>query len=251
MAASVLILMSLISAFFFHQLNKKPEASADNIKWITKATPNGQRSVVRLKDGSVVTLNAGSSITYPEFFDKAKRQIKLKGEAFFEVSKNAAWPFVVESQGVLTTVLGTSFNIKAFDNQNTQVTVATGKVKVASTDIDVPQEAILRPNQQANFRLEDELMEVKEVDIDNYLAWKTNELYFDMIPFSEVLEVLEKKYNVHIAMTNDLSSKCLVRARYKNESLETVLKGLQLLVHFNFKIHDGNKITVEGMGCED
>ncbi len=249
-AASILLLITFtwVTINYLREKDKAPE-----IKYITKSTNKGQRANITLNDGSVVTLNAESSITYPEVFADTLRSIVLKGEAFFDVAKNPKKPFVVESNGLLTTVLGTSFNIMSFSEKHTEVTVATGRVKVAPKLKRKQQveEAVLIPNQQASFNAVDLSIMVSEVDLTPYLAWKNNALYFDMVPFSEVVKTLERWYNIEIVMKNKLADNCLVRAKYKNEALTNVLDGLKLLVNFDYKLINDKQVIITGRQCKN
>ena len=249
-AASILLLIT----FTWVTINYLSERDkAKKVKYVTKSTNKGQRVSITLNDGSVITLNAESSITYPEVFADTLREIILTGEAFFEVAKNPDKPFVVESNGLLTTVLGTSFNIRAFSDKHTEVTVATGKVKVAPklSSKNTIEETVLIPNQQASFNTEDLSIVVSEVDLTPFLAWKSNALYFDMVPFSEVVKTLERWYNVEIVMENNKANHCLVRAKYKNEALTTVLVGLKLLVNFDYKLVHDEKLIITGRTCKN
>ncbi|MEN7551309.1 FecR domain-containing protein [Rapidithrix thailandica] len=254
-AASLFLLGALVW-LTVQPAQKEPEKS--EVKYLTKSTDKGQRLSITLADGSVVMLNAESSITYPAVFADTAREILLKGEAFFDVARNPQKPFVVESNGLMTTVLGTSFNIQAFPSDRVEVTVATGKVKVAAKKKVLEQEeasevedVVLVPNQQGKFLLTDHSIAVTEVDLTPYLAWKNNALYFEMVPLSEVMKTLERWYNVEISMNNTLASKCLVRANYKDENLKNVLNGLKLLVDFNYKFVNDRKVVITGKGCKN
>lgn len=246
-AASIILFTCMVwLALWHHPEVKQPEA----MRWVTKSTANGQRAKLTLRDGSIVTLNAGSSISYPEHFEEHIRQVKLTGEAFFEVQRDPTRPFTVESQGLLTTVLGTSFNIRSFSADDVEVTVATGKVRVAAMNASEPREAVLIPNQQARFNAGASSLAVAEVDIARCLAWRNNELYFNMMPFEEVIATLERWYGVEISLENTLANRCPVRARYRNEALSTVLDGLRLLVSFDYEIVDDQHLKIKGRSCE-
>jgi hypothetical protein len=111
----------------WYLLGKDLFGSSKETKFITSSTPRGQKSLITLPDGSRVFLNSESSISYPEFFSKDKREISLTGEAFFDVTRDENRPCIIHSGNVVTKVLGTSFNIQAFDGKDILVTVATGK----------------------------------------------------------------------------------------------------------------------------
>ncbi|MBT34432.1 MAG: hypothetical protein CMO01_32615, partial [Thalassobius sp.] len=113
------------------------------------------------------------------------------------------------------------------------------------------EEAVLIPNQQASFNAVDLSIMVSEVDLTPYLAWKNNALYFDMVPFSEVVKTLERWYNIEIVMKNKLADNCLVRAKYKNEALTNVLDGLKLLVNFDYKLINDKQVIITGRQCKN
>ncbi|MDW7690637.1 FecR domain-containing protein [Flammeovirgaceae bacterium SG7u.111] len=256
MAAAFLLLGIFTWAYvnFLTQKNLPKE-----VHYVTKSTKKGQRISFKLPDGSLVNLNTESSVRYPEQFSDDARKVVLQGEAFFNVSKNPNKPFVVESNGLFTTVLGTSFNIRAFPAQQVEVTVATGKVKVAPTvsRIDVPldslldKETLLMPNQQASFNPNDRSIAVTDVELTPYLAWKSNTLYFDMVPFATVIKTLERWYDIEITFENELANQCMVRANYTNENLVNVLEGLKLLVNFEYKFTEKKNISIRGRSCKE
>src|SRR5690606_29105984 len=105
-------------------------AHEKTITWLTAQTTWGQKSTITLSDGTTIKLNSGSRLRYPEAFDEGLREVHLEGEAFFDVARNEHSPFVVRTKSVTTRVLGTSFNIEAFPDEQISVTVATGKVEV-------------------------------------------------------------------------------------------------------------------------
>ena len=245
-AASILLVGSLTWLY----INQTSKEKVMDIEWITKSTNNGQRARISLVDGTVVTLNVGTTISYPRYFSDHSRKVKLHGEAFFEVARDTLKPFTVESEKVLTTVLGTSFNVKSYGNKSTEVTVATGKVKVEFSPKALAEEAILLPSDQVRMDLDSHTLSVSKVDLDKYLAWRENELYFDSEKFEDVIKTLERWYNVKIALKNDVVNNCLIHAKYKNEVLSNVLDGLRLLVNFNYKILDDQTIEITGISCE-
>ena len=98
--------------------------------------------------------------------------------------------------------------------------------------------------------LDSHTLSVSKVDLDKYLAWRENELYFDSEKFEDVIKTLERWYNVKIALKNDVVNNCLIHAKYKNEVLSNVLDGLRLLVNFNYKILDDQTIEITGISCE-
>lgn len=221
---------------------------------ITKSTQVGQRASYKLPDGSTVSLNSGSAITFPEKLNDSVRIVYLEGEAFFEVVKNTAQPFVVESARIKTKVLGTSFNVRAYEGQDIEVTVATGKVQVESvgkTPSEDNQVVLLTPNEQAIYSLADNSFTQSTVNVRKFLAWNSKELILENISMKDVILMLEKRFDQRIILENSEISNCTIRkVRYGNESLETILKGLQSLLDFEYQFNGDDQWTIIGKGCK-
>ena len=224
------------------------------ISFITKTTQVGQRASYVLPDGSRVSLNTGSSITFPERYHETVRSIQLDGEAFFEVVEDKDHPFIVASGGIKTSVLGTSFNVRAYQEQNIEVTVATGKVQVESLfklHSGENEVVLLTPNQQAIYDPMQKSLTQTEVDIKKYLAWNSNQLILKNTSMKDVIFMLEKRFDQKIILRNSRMGDCVIRkAKYEKESLETILKGLQLLLDFSYEFNGYNQWTIIGDGCE-
>jgi transmembrane sensor len=258
--AASLSLLAVLSLYFLVNYHDKPDTRAEII-YVNKATQKGQRASITLSDGTVVTLNAESSITFPKEFSDSVRSVSLLGEAFFEVAPNPQKPFIVESAGLFTEVLGTSFNINTFSENSIDVSVSTGRVLVYVKDPAIGNKpntsnskealsTILLPNQQASFNPVDHSISVNEVDLKPYLAWKSHSLYFEMVPFKEVVKTLERWYNVEIIEPSGAADLCLIRANYHTkESLQNVLDGLQLLVDFDYEFDGPRKLFITAKGC--
>lgn len=240
-AASVLLAggIGLISYFIGNREVK--------MNYLTKSTTKGQRSIVTLSDGSVITLNSKSKLFYPEEFSGKTREITLEGEAFFEVQKDSDKTFIVHSGDVVTTVLGTSFNVRAFEEAQVEVTVATGTVKVVANA--TGKEVLLIKGQQAIYSGESSDITILDVDPGRHTSWISRSLEFDMIPFSEVIKTLERTYNTEIRIRSTGSDECLVRGKYDNEKLINVLKGLKFVVNFDYYVTENNIIIIDGKGC--
>ncbi len=230
------------------------EDTPEKINFITKATEPGRRASYLLPDGSSVKLNTGSSITFPETFNKGVRFVQLTGEAFFEVVRDTDQPFIVQSKGIKTSVLGTSFNVRAYQGQNIEVTVATGKVQVESllkSPSGDDRVVLLTPNTQAVYDLSQNSFTQGTVDINKYMAWNAKELILENTSMKDAIFMLEKRFDQKIILKNSEMGNCIIRkARYEKESLETILKGLQLLQDFKYEFNGYNQWTIDGKGCE-
>ncbi len=220
---------------------------------ITKVAPYGEKSILLLTDGTKVFLNSGSSISFPKEFAADVREVTLCGEAFFEVTRNPLRPFLVRSGNVTTKVLGTSFNVQAFEWNEISVTVATGKVQVvAAIGNSTPEEVkqlILNPKQQGVFRNQE--WTTFEADLSKSLAWRNNTLRFDEARLSDVAAILQRWYNIQIDFENDEILNCSINGQFKDQSLENVLKSIQYMYNVDFKFLTQNQIILYGKGCSN
>jgi len=162
-------------------------------------SPVGTISEIVLPDGSLVSLNAGSRIIYPSVFDR-NREIFLEGEAYFDVMKNEAQPFVVKSSTMCVQVLGTKFNLQAYPQcSQTLLTLEEGSVEATTHVGENIEKLILLPNQQ--LRLDNQTGELKrnKVNTSHYTSWRKGNLIFRDIPLEDITGVLERYFNVTIA----------------------------------------------------
>ncbi|GLU45594.1 FecR family protein [Allomuricauda sp. NBRC 101325] len=219
-AASIALLIGIGYATF---LSTKQEIPSEPIVEITKTTEWGQKLNITLSDGSQIRLNAGSSLKYPSKFDGDERIVELTGEAFFDVTKKPEKPFIIKSGEVETTVLGTSFNVNTYpENDEIAVTVATGMVKVASQE----NEVYLLPNEQGVFNKSSKNMTKQQVDISYALHWKDGILHFEDTDLNQVLERLEKWYGVSFQMENKQIGNCHITATFINQNLTEVMESI-------------------------
>ena len=249
-AAAVLLL--LIGVFWFiHSANQ----SGHTVALAAYVTKSGQKSKVTLTDGTIVYLNAESRLTAPEKFDAKKREVTLEGEAFFEVKHDPNKPFLVKSGELTTAVLGTSFNIRAFPGEeDIEVTVATGKVRVAQTANDASGDSggnnvTLTPSQQVTYAVNDKKMQRPEmVHVENFISWKDKTLTFNKMAFEKVARTLGRWYGVEIRLENDALSDCLVTGEYTNASLKDILESLKFAFEIDYKYTD-KTVVISGKGC--
>ena len=184
---------------------KKATSVPQTIAMISSRNPYGQRSTITLPDGSIVTLGAASSITYPHHFKDSIREISLQGEAFFEITKNPRQPFIVHSGEVQVKVLGTSFKIDAFKGEKFAVAVATGKVQVSKKS-DIPGKlksiALLLPGDVVAYDQVSGSATRSNVPPTELTGWKNGKLTFTGTPLSDVVKILERWYNIKIEIRN-------------------------------------------------
>lgn len=207
---------------------------------LTKRSPMGQKIITWLEDGTKVHLNSGSSIEYTKKFSDSSRLVHLKGEAYFEVTKDVNRPFIVKTGKVKTTVLGTMFNVRAYpDDDKIEVAVAEGKVKVENDkSISSTFEYTITRNQMASFNIPDQIAVKKDFDPDEILAWTKGIIRFKDANINEIISTLERWYGVTFVINSDLNPDKDFSFSYKNKSLEEILKGLSFAFAFDYKIND-------------
>jgi ferric-dicitrate binding protein FerR (iron transport regulator) len=247
--ASIIMIIGL--GFLIHkEVSKKPA-----IHYITKTAERGERLTITLNDGTSIKLNSRSSITFPDVFQTGSREVSLKGEAFFEVKRDTANPFIVKTDQVYTTVLGTSFNIKAFEEEDIQVTVASGKVRVETSTTDGNNKRfldtkILTPGEQAVFEKETANLTKREVSLERNLAWKSNIIYFDDTPLSEVVKILGNWFDLEIKLENEELGSCLISGKYKSDKLTNILESLRFLQGIEYDITGERQLLLSGKSCK-
>jgi transmembrane sensor len=233
--------------------------SEKNEKWIEVLNDQNNTKYIALPDGSSVRLSPASKISYPETFVKKDREVLLNGEAFFDVTKNPDSRFKVYTSDVVTTVLGTSFTVKAFDqDKDVRVVVKTGKVTVSAN---APQsekhkpeknELVLLPNQQVVYQRDDQKM--KRSLIENPLQVgpadiTRHNLVFEDVPVAKVFESLQKGYGVQIIYDADLMAGCQLTAELGQEPLFEKLGMICKAIQARYELIDG-QIVIYGSSCK-
>ncbi|MEE1897796.1 FecR domain-containing protein [Flavobacterium rakeshii] len=229
-AATLFIVAGL--AFCYTLINKE-------IPTVTEFAAKGEKKEVMLHDGSVVVLNSNSSISYPEEFGKT-REVTLEGEAYFKVFRNPQQPFIVQTHKVDIKVLGTSFNINAYDTLNTKVTVLTGKVQVSD---EAGKKVFLIKNEQAEYTTQNEFVLSKENSSDG-IAWTKNIIILKDNTLAETARILENWYNVTIKFEDSSLENLTMTGKYKNEKLENILESIAFLKEVKIDYLTKNQIII-------
>ena len=200
----------------------------------TMTTPKGGQYTLVLADGTKVILNAASSITYPVAFKGQVRRVKLIGEAYFEVTHNKAMPFHVDSRGQDIEVLGTHFNVNSYtDEPAIQTTLLEGSVKINAG-------TILKPGQQAILKKGE--LQVKEVDPDDFVAWKNGLFEFNNVDIQSVMRQFSRWYDVDIQYEGAIPHTVITGEVYRNMSAS---KALEVLKKLKIKVRiEGRKIIL-------
>ena len=256
----------LIHLHFSNRITISPVSVAWQIQTIE--VPYGSKSRVVLPDCSVVNLNSGSSLKYSSSdFKSNSRSVFLTGEGYFSVTKDSERPFYVTTDGIKLKVLGTTFNLKAYPDEETEeATLVSGKVEIyASSDkTEIGKPIVLKPNQKAVFlKSEKRILPVDEAMIsqtispvklqavklqpksltEQTISWKENELVFNNEPFSSLVTRIERWYNVEILVNYPELNSARFTGKFDRETLEQVLKALVTVTPFNYSIKQ-NLITI-------
>ena len=236
-AASVTLLFGISNYISFHEGYKKL-----NSQMIEMVNPMGMRSSVVLSDGTKVILNAGTTLSYPAAFVSGQREVKVNGEAFFEVSHDKEHPFIVSAENVKVKVLGTKFNVKAYDDDdNIEVTLAEGKVGVG---LDTKNLIQIMPGQQIKYMKASHRFIKREVRLQSYTSWICGKFYFTNYPLEKIAKQLERSFNVRIQILgNDLRNAAFTGDFVRGENIDQILRVMTANRPIKYKI-EGDQITI-------
>ncbi|WP_316814113.1 FecR family protein [Pedobacter heparinus] len=206
------------------------EATGEN----TITTPRGGQFQVNLPDGTRVWLNAASTLTFPIVFKNSERTVRLDGEAYFEVSKDVSRPFRVQSGSQVVEVLGTHFNINAYvDELFIKTTLLEGSVRISL--LGSSNARILKPGQESNVG-KTGTVAVKQADLEQAVSWKNGKFVFTGDNIESIMRKLSRWYNVDIEFRGDMSGKNFVGTVFRYQTIQDVLKALELTGTVHFEI---------------
>ena len=216
-----------------------PENTATNSDFHTLITPYGTKVNTLLADGTLVQLNAGSSMRYPSHFGNSQeRNISFSGEAIFEVAKNPEKPFKIEVDQTIVEVVGTRFNLSAYANAPSIITtLEEGAVKVYAINNEATVLDLI-PGEQSIWKRANQQLTKEVVNNKDYRSWTEDKLVFRNIPLTDIFKKLERKFDVTIVVKNETLELEQFTAHFDDESIEQVLAYLQLLQEFDYHIQD-------------
>jgi ferric-dicitrate binding protein FerR (iron transport regulator) len=219
------------------------KGSSENIEYNTLSNPRGSKVIsLVLADGSKVWLNAASTLKYPTAFVGNERKVEVSGEAYFEVSHNAAMPFIVDKGETSVRVLGTHFNVNAYDDESSvNVTLLEGSVKVVKGNEDI----LISPGQQAevfNNIVPSNPIEVHTADVDETMAWKNGLFSYKGADIETIMRQVSRWYNVDVVIEKPVKEKFYAQVS-RNTDVSNLLKMLEATKAVHFKI-EGKMITV-------
>ena len=222
-AAASIVLIALLTTVYFYQSTPSQIVAA-----------KGQHLEYTLPDGSNVTVNADSKISFSESGFAKQRTLNLEGEAFFSVQKGK--PFVVKTPTGTVEVLGTTLNVFSRDNE-LSVSCLTGKVKVTANG----QSVIIEPGEKADL-ISGVLQKSTNIQTGQMAGWRSGEFHFDNVPLISIFEEIERQFNVEIA-TKGLENRFFTGS-FSNKNLNEVLETVCLPMHLDYEIKNGNKIKI-------
>ena len=222
--------------------------SPGSVTVLEKYNPGGLKSRIFLDDGSTVILNAESTLVFPSEFGSGERQVKLMGEAYFEVAQDPARPFVVETGDVRIVARGTEFNVRKYgENGETYVALINGEIEVSdASGRGYFQPVYLQSGEGLAFNAQTGLLKKDYFNLKEQTAWKDGILYFNDEDFRSVITRLERWYGVSIEPGNLVDEEWNFSGEYNHEYLINVLLGLSYSKDFTFEI-SGNHVSLSAV----
>ena len=223
-----------------YTVNGKQVTENDEAFYNTISTPRGGQYQVTLADGTQVWLNAASSIRFPVVFTGAERKVEITGEVYFEVTKNAAIPFKVKTAASEVEVLGTHFNVNAYDDEAAvKTTLLEGSVKIIATGQPIKY---LQPGQQSAINKQGTITVLNNAVIEEVMAWKNGRFQFNSADLKSILRQISRWYDVDVVYKGNVNLHFTGQLT-RNDNVSKVFDKLVLTGEVHFKI-DGRKIIV-------
>ena len=203
--------------------------------------PRGGEFCLTLSDGTRVWLNSETSIQYPVAFGAKERRVFVQGEAYFEVAKDAKKPFTVQFMSSSVTVLGTSFNIRAYpEEKRSQTTLAEGSVRIYSPGSSM----LLKPGEQVEVNALSGEMVKREVEVKSFTSWKDGRFVFEQQPLEDIMRTLERWYDIRVIFKDEGAKRISLSGNMKRYGdFSQVMKMLQMTGDVRFELH-GNDVYI-------
>lgn len=248
-AAAAVLLVAVTSLLFLFRFYTKAPVP---VTYSSLTTGKGERKKLTLPDGSLLTLNAGSTVSIPSDFGQHNREIILSGQGTFDIKQNTSQPFIVHTGELRTVVLGTVFDVKAYPGESAmQVAVLSGKVRVEKeqqqkTEMLAPG---IEKDQLLTYEQNTGKHALKHCNAAEIAGWQQNRLFFEQATIAEIAQVLERQYNIHIMLTGRAKKLCRYTLQLKNEPLSNALLLLEQLSGISYQVIN-NEIKINIASCE-
>lgn len=236
----------LAGAFFMFNQNNAA------VEMLAMTTAEGEKKEVTLADGSVVWLNENSKLSYPDAMDGDERRVQLTGEAFFDITKNPSKPFIIDTRDAEVKVLGTSFEVRAMDDEiKTEVVVKTGKVSLGKKNDLKP--VILTANQKGVYNRETGRTSSFDVKNLNSISWQSNTLDFDDVILEKVIKDVESHLGIEIEVENEEMLQCKFGNIFPDATEEKILEGITSVFKMTIEKPNpnGKKYRLLGGECNE
>lgn len=242
--AAVLVMIAGLSWSLYHHSSQQQDDLSLEVAFVEKINERGRKTTFDLPDGTIVKLNSSSKLRFPFYFSGNKREVMLEGEAFFEVVRDESKPFIIRSGNISTTVLGTSFNIKAHQESDIiQVAVVSGEVKVEpiskNSEAGNQKSVLLTQNKKVVYEKNKASFTTSILEEED-IAWKDGIILFKNANEADVVKKLGEWYNVQFLIENQGNENWDLTAKFKNETLEHILRVIGHQIGFTFNIEENN-----------
>lgn len=243
-AAIILLLLLLnICQFIVKEptLSVKPYRYQSNNIIRTYFTENGVKGKILLADGTIVWLNSGSSISYPDKFEDDARRVKIIGEGYFDIVKNPEWPMEISTcKGTVLEVLGTRLNIRSYEDEKEITTLFSGKVNIITKDkvLEIkPLETVII--EDAPKKISNNIVVLNNnVDTTKVIAWKSGKLIFERQPLGEIVRELERWHGVEIIVEDNSILDYKITASFSNESIIQIMEMIAFTTPVKYYLKD-------------
>ncbi|WP_373517954.1 FecR family protein [Pricia sp.] len=231
-----------------NQLIYHRASTTKDLAYNTLSDPYGKQFILVLADGTKAHLNSGTSLKYPVQFKYGKnREVFLQGEGYFDVAKDPAHPFVINTDALNIKVLGTKFNVSAYpDDEKINTVLVEGSVGLFENDeqLNVSDHRLLEPGQMASWQKQGKKITIEETDTEIYTGWMDGKIIFNHMPFRDILKKLERNYNVSISNDYKELEKILFTASFDTETIGQVLLAFSRNYPMRYTIEE-NTIHIE------
>jgi len=239
-AAVFFLLVSLPYFYikFIHPLTQNPsQLDMDEI-----AVEKGRQAKITLSDGTNIVLDAGSVFSYPREFNGEAREVFLNGEGYFEVAHNAEKPFIVHANNAVIKVLGTKFNVRAWGkNKKVEVAVSEGKVSLRSEEITEEDAVIITVGKMSILPENEYPLSPYSVDVERHLSWQNKEIVFNDTPLYEILDQLERWYDLRFILSDTAIASDHLTVHIQNKPVTDILELISVLTDLKYE-KNGNEI---------
>lgn len=241
--AATISIVFVLSVLYRQIITKESPQNGAPLAAIIKENPRGQKSTSILPDGTKISLNAESQLIIDPTYGINKRKVHLVGEAFFDVAPDKSKPFIIKTGKVETKVLGTSFNIRSFVNEdNIEILVVSGEVSVSDT---LGNSILLNPNELLEYDYRNSMIKMTiHKNLIPYIGWKDGILAFEDDEFKQVIDKIEQWYDVKIIMEKNSQIHGKYTAEYNNKSLEKVMDGWSYASGFSYTLSKDNTVKL-------